>query len=116
MILSPPESTDLIALGRQLLADPDIAIKGQTGRAADRKCLRCGTCQSPSHLGGPPCGQSGDCWSMRSNFIRRSRRRKGFNCRRQSGWVTPPRLGHEVTLYEALLIWGAPLLGERHII
>lgn len=36
---------DLIALGRQMLADPDWARKAETGQAADiAKCLRCFRC------------------------------------------------------------------------
>ena len=38
---------DMVALGRQMLADPDIAKKGQEGRPEEvRRCLRCATCQS----------------------------------------------------------------------
>ena len=36
---------DIIALGRQTLADPDLPIKARTGRSDEiRKCLRCSTC------------------------------------------------------------------------
>jgi 2,4-dienoyl-CoA reductase-like NADH-dependent reductase (Old Yellow Enzyme family)/thioredoxin reductase len=38
---------DMVALGRQELADPDLPVKGATGRADQvRRCLRCATCQS----------------------------------------------------------------------
>lgn len=36
---------DLIGLGRQMLADPDWAVKAETGRAADiSRCIRCFRC------------------------------------------------------------------------
>ena len=40
-------TADMVALGRQMLADPDIANKGKDGRYDQvRRCLRCATCQS----------------------------------------------------------------------
>ena len=36
---------DIIAMGRQSLADPELPLKARTGRADEiRKCLRCSTC------------------------------------------------------------------------
>ena len=44
---------DVIELGRQSLADPDLPLKAQTGREEDvTRCMRCFTCFSNSTLGG----------------------------------------------------------------
>ena len=46
---------DLIALGRQLLADPETVNKLERGRADEiRPCIRCNTCISRSHFGMKP--------------------------------------------------------------
>ena len=46
---------DLVALGRQLLADPETAIKLERGqREMIRPCIRCNTCISRSHFGMKP--------------------------------------------------------------
>ncbi len=60
---------DVIELGRQSLADPDLPLKVQTGReAAVTRCMRCFTCFSNSTLGGifycavnPEIGNELDC-------------------------------------------------------
>ncbi|MBR4702404.1 MAG: FAD-dependent oxidoreductase [Oscillospiraceae bacterium] len=45
--------TDIVELGRQSLADPDLPLKAQTGREEDiTRCMRCFTCFSNSTLGG----------------------------------------------------------------
>ncbi|MCC8120745.1 MAG: NADH:flavin oxidoreductase, partial [Oscillospiraceae bacterium] len=48
---------DMVALGRQMLADPDIAVKGRQGRAGEvRPCQRCAPCQAGRFpLGGARC-------------------------------------------------------------
>ena len=44
---------DIIAMGRQLLADPDVVNKARDGRYDQiRTCLRCGTCQSHRFING----------------------------------------------------------------
>ncbi len=44
---------DIVELGRQSLADPDLPLKAQTGREDDiNRCMRCFTCFSNSTLGG----------------------------------------------------------------
>jgi 2,4-dienoyl-CoA reductase-like NADH-dependent reductase (Old Yellow Enzyme family)/thioredoxin reductase len=46
---------DLIALGRQLLADPETVSKLERGCAEEiRPCIRCNTCISRSHFGMKP--------------------------------------------------------------
>jgi 2-enoate reductase len=46
---------DLAALGRQLLADPETAIKLERGQEESiRPCIRCNTCISRSHFGMKP--------------------------------------------------------------
>lgn len=46
---------DLVALGRQLLADPDTANKIERGQEERiRPCIRCNTCISRSHFGMKP--------------------------------------------------------------
>ena len=61
--------TDIVELGRQSLADPDLPLKAQTGREDDiNRCMRCFTCFSNSTLGGifycstnPEIGNELDC-------------------------------------------------------
>jgi 2,4-dienoyl-CoA reductase-like NADH-dependent reductase (Old Yellow Enzyme family)/NADPH-dependent 2,4-dienoyl-CoA reductase/sulfur reductase-like enzyme len=46
---------DLVALGRQLLADPETAVKLERGQEESiRPCIRCNTCISRSHFGMKP--------------------------------------------------------------
>ncbi len=46
---------DLVALGRQLLADPETMNKLERGREEEiRPCIRCNTCISRSHFGMKP--------------------------------------------------------------
>jgi 2,4-dienoyl-CoA reductase-like NADH-dependent reductase (Old Yellow Enzyme family)/thioredoxin reductase len=46
---------DLVALGRQLLADPETVIKLERGQEESiRPCIRCNTCISRSHFGMKP--------------------------------------------------------------
>jgi 2,4-dienoyl-CoA reductase-like NADH-dependent reductase (Old Yellow Enzyme family)/thioredoxin reductase len=46
---------DMVALCRQLLADPETAIKADRGRENEvRPCIRCNTCISRSHFGSKP--------------------------------------------------------------
>jgi 2,4-dienoyl-CoA reductase-like NADH-dependent reductase (Old Yellow Enzyme family)/thioredoxin reductase len=46
---------DMVALCRQLLADPETAIKMERGRENEvRPCIRCNTCISRSHFGSKP--------------------------------------------------------------
>ena len=60
---------DIVELGRQSLADPDLPLKAQTGREDDiNRCMRCFTCFSNSTLGGifycstnPEIGNELDC-------------------------------------------------------
>ena len=61
--------TDIVELGRQSLADPDLPLKALTGREDDiNRCMRCFTCFSNSTLGGifycatnPEIGNELDC-------------------------------------------------------
>ena len=61
--------TDIVELGRQSLADPDLPLKAMTGREDDvNRCMRCFTCFSNSTLGGifycstnPEIGNELDC-------------------------------------------------------
>ena len=61
--------TDIVELGRQSLADPDLPLKAMTGREEDiTRCMRCFTCFSNSTLGGifycsvnPEIGNELDC-------------------------------------------------------
>ena len=46
---------DMVALCRQLLADPETVIKAERGRENEvRPCIRCNTCISRSHFGSKP--------------------------------------------------------------
>ena len=46
---------DMVALGRQLIADPDTVNKLERGREEEiRPCIRCNTCISRSHFGMKP--------------------------------------------------------------
>lgn len=100
---------DIVALGRQLLADPDIARKGQTGRAEEvRICLRCGTCQSYRFTrGAARCAVNPEMGrEYEVQFYPPPKERKkvliagGGPCGMQAA-ITASRLGHDVTLYEA---------------
>jgi 2,4-dienoyl-CoA reductase-like NADH-dependent reductase (Old Yellow Enzyme family)/thioredoxin reductase len=46
---------DMVALCRQLLADPETVIKAERGREKEvRPCIRCNTCIGRSHFGSKP--------------------------------------------------------------
>ena len=61
--------SNIVELGRQSLADPDLPLKAMTGREEDiTRCMRCFTCFSNSTLGGifycsvnPEIGNELDC-------------------------------------------------------
>jgi len=114
---------DLVALGRQLLADPDIAIKGQTGRASEvRICLRCGTCQSYRFTrGAARCALNPEIGrEYEVQFYPPPREKKkvliaGGGPAGMQAAITAARLGHDVTLYEAKDHLGGMLNCERNV-
>lgn len=99
---------DIIALGRQLLADPDIARKGKYGKADEvRHCLRCATCQSHRFTYGavrcainPEIGREYEMQLMPPARVRRKVCVVGGGPAGMQAAITAARHGHEVILYE----------------
>lgn len=100
---------DLIALGRQLLADPDIAKKGERGRADEvRPCQRCAACQSGRLTLGtarcavnPEIGREYELQFQPPAPVRRRVLIAGGGPGGMQAAITAARRGHDVTLYEA---------------
>jgi 2,4-dienoyl-CoA reductase-like NADH-dependent reductase (Old Yellow Enzyme family)/thioredoxin reductase len=114
---------DIIALGRQYLADPDIAIKGQLGRAAEvRPCQRCATCQSGRFTFGtarcavnPTIGRE-----YETQFIPPAKGRKkilvaGGGPGGMEAAITAAERGHDVILYEKSGVLGGALNFAEHV-
>jgi 2,4-dienoyl-CoA reductase-like NADH-dependent reductase (Old Yellow Enzyme family)/thioredoxin reductase len=99
---------DIVALGRQCLADPDIVKKGWQGRADEaRPCQRCATCQSGRFsLGAARCAVNPEIGrEYEVQFIPPAEaRRKVFVAGGGPGGmeaaIVAARRGHEVTLFE----------------
>ncbi|MBR6259560.1 MAG: FAD-dependent oxidoreductase [Oscillospiraceae bacterium] len=100
---------DMVALGRQMLADPDIAVKGETGREAEvRRCLRCATCQSGRFTRGtarcalnPEIGRE---WQIELMPKKADEPKRifiaGGGPAGMEAAIIAARRGHDVTLYE----------------
>jgi 2,4-dienoyl-CoA reductase-like NADH-dependent reductase (Old Yellow Enzyme family)/thioredoxin reductase len=113
---------DIVALGRQYLADPDIAKKGWQGRADEvRPCQRCATCQSGRFsLGAARCAVNPEIGrEYEVQFIPPAEaKRKVFVAGGGPGGmeaaIVAARRGHEVTLFEkSNLLGGALNFAER---
>ena len=100
---------DMVALGRQSLADPDIALKGRFGKEDQiRRCLRCATCQSNRFQRGtarcslnPEIGRE---YEMQFMPPKAAEPKKvmiaGGGPAGMQAAITAARRGHDVTLYE----------------
>ncbi len=114
---------DVIAMGRQLLADPYLPKKGQAGRADEvRQCLRCANCQSGRFTFGaarcslnPLIGREyeSDFWPPAKE------KRKvlviGGGPGGMEAAITAARRGHEVTLCEASDALGGALKFAQYV-
>ncbi len=100
---------DLVALGRQSLADPDIVNKGRSGRADEvRPCQRCASCQSGRFtLGAARCAVNPEIGrEYEIQFIPPAQEHKkvivvGAGPGGMQAAITASKRGHDVTLYEA---------------
>lgn len=100
---------DMVALGRQYLADPDIALKGREGRPEEvRRCLRCATCQSGRFQRGtarcalnPEIGREYELQFLPPAAPRRKKVLvAGGGPGGMEAAIVAARRGHDVTLYE----------------
>ena len=114
---------DIIALGRQCLADPDIARKGWQGRVDEvRPCQRCATCQSGRFsLGAARCAVNPEIGrEYEVQFIPPAEtKRKVFVAGGGPGGmeaaIVAARRGHEVTLFEKGDVLGGALNFAKHV-
>lgn len=101
-------SADIIAMGRQLLADPDIVKKGAQGREDQvRRCLRCATCQSGRFMRGtarcainPEMGREYECQFLSLPVEKKKYLIAGGGPGGMEAAIIAARRGHKVTLYE----------------
>ena len=113
---------DLIALGRGLVADPDLPLKVRENRPQDiRRCLRCFTCQGQMMKTGniicsvnPEIGQELD---VKLRLPVREQHRVAVVGGGPAGMqaaITAAERGHQVTLYEADDSLGGALRFAEH--
>ncbi len=114
---------DMVALGRQFLADPDLAVKGRQGRADEvRPCQRCATCQSGRFTVGaarcavnPEIGREYELQFVPPAAQRRKVLVAGGGPGGMQAAITAARRGHEVTLYEKSGVLGGALNFAEHV-
>ena len=85
---------DIVAVGRQSLADPDLPLKARLGRSDEiRRCIRCNTCfgsggGNTASSSAPSTPEIGHELEYRAPFTPRSRRDRsggGRRCGRDGG-------------------------------
>lgn len=114
---------DMVALGRQSLADPDLANKGRSGRADEvRPCQRCATCQSGRFTLGtarcavnPEMGREYEMQFVPPATVRRNVLVAGGGPGGMQAAITAAKRGHNVTLYEKSGVMGGALNFAEHI-
>ena len=114
---------DMVALGRQFLADPDIAQKGKQGRADEvRPCQRCATCQSGRlTLGTARCAVNPEIGrEYELQFVPPAAQRRkvlvvGGGPGGMQAAITAAKRGHDVTLYEKSDVLGGALNFAEHV-
>ncbi len=108
---------DMVALGRQFLADPDLPKKGKQGRAEEvRPCQRCATCQSGRFTLGaarcavnPEIGREYELQFMPPAPERRKVLVAGGGPGGMEAAIVAAERGHDVTLYEKSGVLGGAL-------
>ena len=114
---------DLVAMGRQFLADPDLAKKGRLGRADEvRPCQRCATCQSGRLTLGtarcavnPEIGREYELQFMPPAPGRRKVLIAGGGPGGMQAAITAAKRGHDVTLYEKSDVLGGALNFAQYV-
>ena len=114
---------DMIAMGRQFLADPDIANKGKMGRADEvRPCQRCATCQSGRFTRGtarcavnPEIGREYELQFVPPAAVRRKVLIAGGGPGGMQAAITAAKRGHDVTLYEKSDVLGGALNFAKYV-
>lgn len=115
---------DMVALGRQMLADPDIVLKGREGRPEEvRRCLRCATCQSGRFTRGtarcalnPEIGREYELQFLPGKTERPKKVLvAGGGPGGMEAAIVAARRGHEVTLYEKTDRLGGALNFAEHV-
>lgn len=114
---------DMVALGRQSLADPDLANKGKMGRAEEvRPCQRCATCQSGRFTVGtarcavnPEMGREYEMQFVSPTAVSRKVLIAGGGPGGMQAAITAAKRGHDVTLYEKSDVLGGALNFAKYV-
>ncbi|MDR2357820.1 MAG: FAD-dependent oxidoreductase [Oscillospiraceae bacterium] len=114
---------DVVQLGRQTLADPDLPAKARSGREDEvNQCLRCLTCFSASTTSGifycatnPVIGRERDALYAAPVRKRRKVLVAGGGVAGMQAALTAVRMGHEVILCEKESVLGGVLLCESDV-
>ncbi|MDR3278571.1 MAG: FAD-dependent oxidoreductase, partial [Oscillospiraceae bacterium] len=114
---------DVVALGRQTLADPDLPLKARTGREDEiNPCLRCMTCFSASTAGGifycatnPVVGHETDALFDAPPRLKRRVLVAGGGVGGMQAAITAAERGHDVILCEKTGGLGGALLCEETV-
>ncbi len=111
---------DMVSLCRQLLADPETAVKAERGREDEvRPCIRCNTCISRSHFGSKPprcavnpiAGRELDCLYCPAPKRKKKVAVVGGGPAGLEAARTLAERGHEVALFEKASQLGGMLRG-----